>query len=653
MNTPTGLYDPAYEHDACGVAFVARLDAVPSHETVERALTAVANLEHRGAAGRRRAHRRRRRDPHPAARRVLPRRCWTTELPPAGSTASRCASCRTTTPARAELEQLLADTAADEGQTVLGLARRPGRLDATPARRRALRPRGSASSSSPLPPGLDQEAFERKLYVIRRRAELAAGPELVIPSFSSKTVVYKGMLTAPQLPGYFPDLHDERFASALALVHSRYSTNTFPSWELAHPYRLIAHNGEINTLRGNVNWMRARESQLASELFGDDLPKVLPVVRPAGSDTANFDNVLELLLLAGRSLPHALMMMIPEAYQGRDDLPADLKGFYAYHQCLMEAWDGPAAIAFTRRPPDRRDARPQRPAAGTLVRDPRRLGRDGLRDRRPRRAAREHPAQGPPAAGQALPRRPRPRPDRRRRARSSTRSRRASRTAAGTTSRSCGSPTCPSPSRGPRRTESLRQRQLAFGYAQEDMKVILAPLARNAEEAVGSMGNDSSLAVLSDRKPLLYSYFKQLFAQVTNPPIDSIREAVVMSVQASVGSERNLLDETPEHARQLVIDNPILLDSELEQLRQVRSAIFKSHTLDVTWPVAEGPAGMERALERVFDEADQALADGANILDPLRPRRRARPRAHPVAARRLGRAPPSRSRRARACRRAS
>ena len=193
----------------------------------------------------------------------------------------------------------------------------------------------------------DQDAFERKLYVIRRVAEIAAGPDLVIPSFSSRTIVYKGMLTSPQLLGYYPDLQDERFASALGLVHSRFSTNTFPSWELAHPYRMIAHNGEINTLRGNVNWMRARESQLASELFGDDLQKVLPIVRPGGSDSATFDNVLELLVLAGRSLPHAVMMMIPEAYDGRDDLPEHLRGFYAFHSCLMEPWDGPAAVAFT------------------------------------------------------------------------------------------------------------------------------------------------------------------------------------------------------------------------------------------------------------------------------------------------------------------
>ena len=499
---------------------------------------------------------------------------------------------------RAELEQLLEATVAEEGQSVVGWRDVP--VDARHVG-------ATAGGVAPLirqlfvaaAPELDDDAFERKLYVIRRRAELAAGPELVVPSFSARRVVYKGMLTAPQLPGYFPDLLDERFASALALVHSRFSTNTFPSWELAHPYRLIAHNGEINTVQGNVNWMRARESQLASELFGDDLRKVLPVVRPGGSDTATFDNVLELLLLAGRSLPHAVMMMIPEAYQGRDDLPDELKGFYAYHQCLMEAWDGPAAIAFT----------DGRLIGATLDRNGLRPGRwyetndgwvvmaseTGVLDEAPEKIVRKGRLQpgklflvdldrGRIVEDEEIKREvSRRQPYRRWYLEQSVR---------------LADLPEPEPQAPPR--ETLRNRQLAFGYAQEDMNVILAPLARNAEEPVGSMGNDTSLAVLSDRKPLLYSYFKQLFAQVTNPPIDSIREAVVMSVQASVGSERNLLDETPEHARQLVIDNPILLDSELEQLRQVRSAIFKAHTLDITWPVAEGAAGMERALQRIF-----------------------------------------------------
>ena len=461
-------------------------------------------------------------------------------------------------------------------------------------------------------PDLEPDAFERKLYVIRRVAELAAGADLVIPSFSSRTLVYKGMLTAPQLRGFYPDLSDERFASALALVHSRFSTNTFPSWELAHPYRMIAHNGEINTLRGNVNWMRARESQLASELFGSDIEKVLPVVRQGGSDTAVFDNVLELLVLAGRSLPHALMMMVPEAHAGRADVPDELRGFYAFHDCLTEAWDGPAAIAFT----------DGRLIGATLDRNGLRPGRwletrDGWVVLASEAGVLDIPAAEVVRKGRLQPGKlfvvdldqGRIVPDDEVKREVATRKPYA----AWFEREHVRLADLPRPA--PRVAEEpLRRLQLAFGYTQEDMKVMLAPLAVNAEEAIGSMGNDTPLAALSDRRPLLYSYFKQLFAQVTNPPIDSTREAIVMSVQSLVGSERNLLDETPEHARQLVIDNPILRDDELESLRQVHSDVFMAHTLDTTWPAEDGPDGLEPALERLCDDADDALARGANIL---------------------------------------
>src|SRR4051794_19966538 len=342
-----GLYDPTYEHDACGVAMVAKLDGQPSHETVERAIVALENLEHRGAAGA---------DPNTGDGAgillQLPdeflRGVIEEELPPVGAYGVCMCFLPREAARRAELEQLLEQTVADEGQRVIAWRDVPVDKDYVGITANLYAPYVKqlvVAASDEL--AADQDAFERKLYVIRRVAEIAAGPELVIPSFSSRTIVYKGMLTAPQLMGYFPDLQDRRAKSALALVHSRFSTNTFPSWELAHPYRMIAHNGEINTLRGNVNWMRARESQLASELFGDDLEKVLPVVRAGGSDSATFDNVLELLVLAGRSLPHAVMMMVPEAYDGRDDLPEHLRGFYAFHACLMEPWDGPAAVAFT------------------------------------------------------------------------------------------------------------------------------------------------------------------------------------------------------------------------------------------------------------------------------------------------------------------
>ncbi len=580
---------------------------------MRRAIVALENLEHRGASGA---------DPDTGdgAGMLLQlpdaffRDVVEEPLPPAGAYGVAVCFMPHDPGRRRALEQLLVDSVEAEGQRVV--CWRNVHVDTAHVGRVAGEARPYTEhlvvAASPELAG-DQDAFERKLYVIRRLAELAAGPELVIPSFSSRTIVYKGMLTARQLPGYYPELRDERVQSALALVHSRFSTNTFPSWELAHPYRMIAHNGEINTLRGNVNWMRARESQLASALFGDDLAKVLPVVRPGGSDSATFDNVLELLVLAGRSLPHAMMMMIPEAYRGRDDVSDELRGFYEYHQTLMEAWDGPAAVAFTDgrvigATLDRNGLRPGRwletrdgwvvlaSETGVLEEPPGNILRKGrlqpgkiflvdlgqgrivgneevkhaVATRRPYAAWYEQEvvrlAHLPPRPPRTAPREP------------------------------------------------LRQRQLAFGYSQEDMKVILAPLARNAEEAVSSMGNDTPLAVLSGRHPLIYSYFKQLFAQVTNPPIDSIREAVVMSVEASVGSERNLLDETPEHARQLVIGNPILLDAELEILRQVDSTVFKARTLDATWPVTEGEWGMEQAVERICAAADAALADGVNVL---------------------------------------
>ncbi|HTR33735.1 MAG TPA: glutamate synthase central domain-containing protein, partial [Gaiellaceae bacterium] len=605
-----GLYDPAYEHDACGVAFVARLDAVRSHETIERALRALENLEHRGAAGA---------DadtgdgagilvqtPDAFFRAVAP-----FALPPAGRYGVAVCFLPQDADRRSELERLLEETVAAERQTVLGWRDVPVRRGEAGSQARLFAPviRQLFVGASD---DLDDPAFERKLYVIRRLAERTAGPDLVVPSFSARTVVYKGMLSSPQLGRYYPDLGDVRFASALALVHSRFSTNTFPSWELAHPYRMIAHNGEINTLRGNVNWMRARESQLASELFGDDLPKVLPVIRPGGSDTAMFDNVLELLVLAGRTLPHAMMMMVPEAYSGRPDVTDELRGFYHFHECLTEAWDGPAAIAFTDgtligATLDRNGLRPGRwleTTDGWVVL----ASETGVLDVPPDRVLRKGRLQPGKLflvdleQGRIV-------PD------GEAKAEVASRKPYGEWFDREHVRLADLPRSEPRRLgQPLRSLQLAFGYTQEDMKVMLAPLAVNGEEAVGSMGNDTPLAVLSNRRPLLYSYFKQLFAQVTNPPIDPIREAVVMSKQSLVGSERNLLDETPEHARQLVIANPILRDDELEALRDVSEGVFRSHTIDFTWPVAEGAAGIEPAIARICAEADAALADGANIL---------------------------------------
>jgi glutamate synthase domain-containing protein 2/glutamate synthase domain-containing protein 1/glutamate synthase domain-containing protein 3 len=601
-----GLYDPAHEHDACGVAFVAKLDG-DSHRVVSRALEALANLEHRGAQGA---------DsntgdgagillqlPDTFLRAVAP-----SELPERYGVAV-CFLPRDDA-RRAELERLLEETVAAEGQTALGWRDVPVDDTHVGATAKAAAPVirqlfiGSALG--------DALAFERKLYVIRRLVEKQTG-DVYIASCSGRTLVYKGMLTAPQLPGYFRDLQDERLTTRLALVHSRFSTNTFPSWPLAHPYRMIAHNGEINTLRGNVNWMRARESQIASELFGSDLEKVMPVVQEGVSDSATFDNVLELLTLAGRPLPQAVMMMIPEAYRERDDLAPEVRGFYDYHSCIMEPWDGPAAVAFTDAryvgaTLDRNGLRPGRwmltrdnfvvlaSETGVLTASPEDIVRKGrlqpgklfLVDLDEGRIVEDGDIKREMASrkpyGQWY-------------ARATVRIEDL-------------------PDRPPRvpRTEPLRSRQLAFGYNQEDQRLIIAPMATRGEEPVASMGNDAALAVLSDRQPLLFAYFKQLFAQVTNPPIDAIRESVVMSLVSCVGSEGNLLAEIPEHAHQLVMPQPILRNHELEKLRQVSHDIFRAETLDITWPVAEGLDGMAARLDQLCAQAAELVQGGVNIL---------------------------------------
>jgi glutamate synthase domain-containing protein 2/glutamate synthase domain-containing protein 1/glutamate synthase domain-containing protein 3 len=609
----TGLYHPANEHDACGLALVAKLWGEASHAVVEKALDALENLEHRGAEGA---------DPNtgdgagillqvPDA--FLRAAAAGVELPPRGRYGVGVCYLPADAERRVLLEQLIEETIAAEGQRAIWWRDVPvderhvgdtARMSA-PVIRQVL-----IEASEQVP---DQDSFERKLYVIRRLIERAAGSDLVLPSFSSRTLVYKGMLTAPQLPRYFTDLRDPRVASRLALAHARFSTNTFPSWELAHPYRMIAHNGEVNTLRGNINWMRARESQLCSELFGDDLQKVVPVVREGGSDSAIFDNVLELLVLGGRSIPHAVMMMVPEAYRTRTDLDPDVKGFYDFHSCLMEPWDGPAAVVFTDGRVagavlDRNGLRPGRwvqdtegyvvlaSEAGVMTVAPEHVQRKGrlapgklflvdLEEGRvvddeevKRKIARRKPyaewyEQSVVHISDLPPREP----------------------------------------RAPR-IEPLRSKQLAFGYSQEDLRMVIAPMALHGEESVASMGHDAALPVLSDRQPPLFSYFKQLFAQVTNPPIDPIREQVVMSLQAGVGAEINLLVEAPEQAHMLVMDQPILRNHELEKLRQVSHDVFHAATLDITWPIEQGPDGMEIRLYDLCDEAANHVEHGANIL---------------------------------------
>ncbi|MEJ7785055.1 MAG: glutamate synthase central domain-containing protein, partial [Solirubrobacteraceae bacterium] len=608
-----GLYDPRYEHDACGVAMIVRLDNEPRHEVVDKALTALDNLEHRGAEG--------------ADTRTgdgagiltqMPdaffRAVSGLDLPPAGLYGVGFCFFPVDEVRRRKLEELLELNVRIEGQEVLGWRDVPIDSDHVGDTANRTRPYmkqlfvGAGEGFRD-----DPDAFERKLYVIRRIVELAAGPDFYSPSFSSRTIVYKGMLISHQLGSFYPDLRDERFASGMALVHSRFSTNTFPSWELSHPYRLIAHNGEINTVMGNINWMRARESQLASELFGLDLQKVMPIVRPGGSDSATFDNVLELLMLAGRSLPHAAMMMIPEAYAGRDDLPDHLKGFYAFHSCLMEPWDGPAAVCFT----------DGRVVGATLDRNGLRPGRwcetkDGLvmlgsetgmlpvAPEDIKRLGRLAPGKlflvdleaGEIVADEVI------------KERVATQQPYGEWYARNVVHFDELEPAHVTLTG----VEPGHVRRLAFGYSQEDLRVLITPMAARGEEPIGSMGNDAALAVLSDQRPPLFSYFKQLFAQVTNPPIDPIRESIVMSLATGVGAERNLLAESPEHAHQLVMDQPILRNSELETLRHVSHEIFSAETIDITWPVAQGAEGMTRALAEVCDAASAAVAAGVNIL---------------------------------------
>jgi len=613
--TAVGLYDPRFEHDACGVGMVARLDNQATHEVVVRAIEALKNLEHRGASGA---------DPSTGDGAgilmqmpdELLRQVAGFELPAPGRYGVLMCFLPTDDGARAGLQELLERTVLAEGQRLLGWRDVPVRPEHTGRTAGACRPvirqlfveAAEAGSEA-----FDQDAFERKLYVIRRVCELADSEGLYVTSSSSRTINYKGMLISYQLGGFYPDLEDERCKSALALVHSRFSTNTFPSWELAHPYRVICHNGEINTVMGNINWMRARESELASELFGDDLRKILPVVSPGNSDSATFDNVLELLMLAGRSLPHAAMMMIPEAYRNRTDLPDELKGFYAFHACLMEPWDGPASVAFT-------DGR----VVGAT------LDRNGLRPGRWVETTDGHVVLGSEIGLLDIPAHEIKRLGRLQPGKLFLVDLQAGRIVEDgelkreiATRRPYGEwfvrnsvhfDDLPPSEQVTLSDQPLHTRQRAFGYSQEDLRVLLTPMARDAAEPVGSMGNDQALAVLSDQAPPLFSYFKQLFAQVTNPPIDPIREEIVMSLATSLGTERNLFDETPEHAHKLILSQPILLNRELETLRHVSHDLFVARTIDITWPVASGAQGMQQALDRVCEQVHEAIADGVNII---------------------------------------
>jgi glutamate synthase domain-containing protein 2/glutamate synthase domain-containing protein 1/glutamate synthase domain-containing protein 3 len=459
----------------------------------------------------------------------------------------------------------------------------------------------------------DAEALERRLYVIRREAEKRAGHDLQIISFSARTIVYKGMLRATQMEDFYADLGDERLESALGLMHSRFSTNTFPSWELAHPFRMVAHNGEVNTLTGNRNWMRAREGAMRSELLGDDLAAVLPVIDYEASDSATIDAVVELLVRAGRTVPHVLQLMIPEALAGREDISDAERGFVDFHSLLMEPWDGPALVAFCNGGSvgatlDRNGLRPGRwletrdgfvvcaSEAGTVAIDPSEVSRRGRLE--PGTTLVADVEAGELMIGREV--------ERRLAARRDYGAWRAERTIH-----------FDELAEAPQRTISefpLRERQLAFGYTQEDLRVLIGPLVAAGKEPTGSMGADAALAALSRRSPSLFSYFKQLFAQVTNPAIDPVREEVVMSLKVALGRHGDLLQDGPGESFCLVLDRPVLADSELARIRFLNHPELRTETLDATWPREDGAGGMAAALERLCANAVDAVDDGASII---------------------------------------
>jgi glutamate synthase (ferredoxin) len=631
MNEPglppkQGLYDPQYEHDACGVGFVVDMKGRQSHDLVAKGIQILLNLEHRGACG----CEKNTGDgagillqtPHKFLAREAER--LGIRLPAPGEYAAGLVFLPTNKEDRARCMGLFEQVVREEGQYVLGWRDVPADHSPLGLTACAVEPAIKQILIGRAGFVTDEAAFERKLYVIRKRVENAVRASdlrqrkmFYVLSLSHKTIIYKGMLNSSQLAAYYPDLRDPDMETALAMVHSRFSTNTFPSWNRAHPYRYLCHNGEINTLRGNVNWMHARESLFASDLFGDDIKKILPVIDQNGSDSAMFDNALELLVLAGRSLPHAVMMMIPEPWGGDSHMSPEKKAFYEYHASLMEPWDGPASIAFTDGVRvgavlDRNGLRPSRyyvtddglvimaSEVGVLDVPPARVVRKGrlqpgrmfLVDMEQGRIIEDEELKQQIATAQPY-------------------------------ARWLADHLLPleelddaPPAHQPFH-QTVLVRQQAFGYTSEDLKILMAPMAADGTEAVGSMGNDAALAVLSERPQLLYNYFKQLFAQVTNPPVDAIREEVIMSMATTVGREYNLLEPTPESARQIKLKSPILRNEELDKLRQLEATTggrFKSVTLPILFDPSGGARALERAMAALCRQASAAIATGHEFI---------------------------------------
>ncbi|GMV92339.1 MAG: glutamate synthase [Candidatus Hydrogenedentota bacterium] len=619
----SGLYEPFYEHDACGVGFVANLTGKATHTIIRQGIQICENLEHRGACGC---------DPETGDGAGMliqtPHRLFQKEaerlkfvLPDLGAYAAGMIFLPHDAEDRAKCIAIIEKAAASEGQEVLGWRDVPrdsssiGTIarEGEPVIQQVFIKRSE---------GLDQDAFERKLFVIRKivertvlESDVKAKAQFYVPSMSSRTIVYKGLMLAPQIDRYYLDLSDEDCESAISLVHQRYSTNTFPSWPLAHPFRYLAHNGEINTLRGNINMMRSREAHLVSPLYGDDVRKLLPIHTLGASDSAILDNTFELLHLGGRASAHAMMMLIPEPWSGHESMPDAKKAFYEYHACMQEPWDGPASIAFTNGVQigavlDRNGLRPSRywvtdddfvvmasevgvldvPQEKIVKKGRLEPGRMFLIDMNEQRIV------GDDEIKEAMCKR------------------QPYRTWLNTHRHVLPSE-CPSTNGKSEPVEvPLVERQQVFGYTLEDLEIIIEPMASTGKQPLGSMGNDAPLAVLSNRPQLLFNYFKQLFAQVTNPPIDPIREEIVMSLETDIGRERNLLDETPEHCEQLHLPSPIITNEQLDYIKHIDKPGLKTSVISTLFPAGDGPAAIGKALDRICDEAMQALEGGATIL---------------------------------------
>jgi glutamate synthase (NADPH/NADH) large chain len=607
--TPQGLYNPANEHDACGVAMVATLNKVATHEIVEKALTALRNLEHRGASGAEP-------DSGDGAGILIRvpdafyRAVVDFDLPAEGKYATGIAFIAQGKDLKGEIEKL----ATEEGLVVLGWRALP--INSSSLGKTAL---------SVMPDfqqvfiagknGESELALDRKVFCLRKRAEHSL--DLYFPSLSSQTIVYKGMLTTGQLEEFFPDLSDERVASPLALVHSRFSTNTFPSWPLAHPYRYIAHNGEINTVKGNRNWMRARESLLKSDYFGEDLDRIFPIVEMSGSDSASFDEVLELLYLGGRSLPHAVLMMIPEAWENHATMSQKRRDFYAFHASMMEPWDGPACVTFTNGHQvgavlDRNGLRPSRywvtedglvvlasevgvldfPAEKIVRKGRLQPGKMFLVDIESGRIIEDDEIKDQLADaapyGQWL--------------------------ADGMVKLS----ELPAREHIIYPHKSVVRRQKAFGYTEEELKIIVAPMAKSGGEALGSMGTDTPIAALSNKPRLLFDYFIQLFAQVTNPPLDAIREELVTSLGGSIGPEHNLLDPGPDSCKQISLAFPVIDNDELAKIININVddeyPELAAYVVRGLFPVTGDGNTLRQRLEEIKQEVSQAIKDGAHVI---------------------------------------